>query len=387
MDITSQITVPLRPELYQSVSESGLFKPGSTLVLKVLELQGDRALIDFGKFRARADIRVPVSLGDELLVRVQESGQQLKLNLINADQSKILSNEALPRHPAADLNYNQIQSDLRQILNPFLESQVAKTIPKNILHIFRGISAHLEPFDLTKIVAEIMPRLKSYVDNSGLFFEKTLENAILNLKDGPDPASPKQVANHPDILTIINRDLKANLMAMKHIAGDEETLKNAFDTRTLAALRRTVDLLLTDITSQQGRAVTQHDTSEPFQVVTYALPLTEDKNSAKLKVYYQKKQRDGSKNGFQISLLLSMDRLGDIRTDFHLLGKDLKITFFVKDSTVKSRLQENFQELPDLLNPLFNQVLLQVVVSEKKINDFSQEDIEITSDRRVDLRV
>ena len=78
MTITSQITVSINPELYPSGLKMNSFKPGSTLMLKVLELKGGRALIDFGNFRATADIKVPVVPGEELLVKVQESGKQLK---------------------------------------------------------------------------------------------------------------------------------------------------------------------------------------------------------------------------------------------------------------------------------------------------------------------
>ena len=85
MDITSQITVSIKPELYQSGLKMNSFKPGSTLTLKVLELRGDRALIDFGNFRATADIKIPVALGEELLVKVQESGKQLKLSILNPE--------------------------------------------------------------------------------------------------------------------------------------------------------------------------------------------------------------------------------------------------------------------------------------------------------------
>ena len=76
MEIPPQITVSIKPDLYQSVLNANMFKPGSTLRLKVLELKGDRALIDFGNFRATADIKIPVTLGEELLVRVQEFGRQ-----------------------------------------------------------------------------------------------------------------------------------------------------------------------------------------------------------------------------------------------------------------------------------------------------------------------
>ena len=152
-------------------------------------------------------------------------------------------------------------------------------------------------------------------------------------------------------------------------------------------MRKAVDALLTDITNQQGRAVKQLDSTEPFQVFTYALPLEEEKQAAKLKIYYQKKQESGSKKGFQISLLLSMDRLGAVRTDFYLLEKDLTVTFFVKDPSTKTKIQENCPDLQEFLNPFFNQTLVRVIVSEKKIKDFDHEDEQTTSDRRVDVRI
>ena len=71
----------------------GALEPGSTLKLKIIELKGDRALIDFGSFRTTADIKIPVTLGEELMVRVLEAGKQLKLGVIIADQKNPLSAE------------------------------------------------------------------------------------------------------------------------------------------------------------------------------------------------------------------------------------------------------------------------------------------------------
>ena len=129
------------------------------------------------------------------------------------------------------------------------------------------------------------------------------------------------------------------------------------------------------------------DSAEPFQVFTYVLPLKEGEQTARLKVYYQKKRKSGSQKGFRISVLLSLDRLGDLRTDFFLLEKDLTITFFVKEDSVKIKLQENFPELQELLHGFFNQILLKVIVSEKKVTDFDREDLQFAGDRRVDLRI
>jgi hypothetical protein len=82
-----------------------------------------------------------------------------------------------------------------------------------------------------------------------------------------------------------------------------------------------------------------------------------------------------------------MDRLGDLRTDFNLVGRDLTVTFFVKDRATKATLQKNYFELQKLLAPCFDQFLLRVMVSKKKIKDFDHEDIRIAGDRRVDLRI
>jgi len=73
----------------------GALEPGSTLKLKIIELNGNRALIDFGNFRTTADIKIPVTLGDELMVKVLEAGKQLKLGVITVGQ-----NNPVSTHPA-----------------------------------------------------------------------------------------------------------------------------------------------------------------------------------------------------------------------------------------------------------------------------------------------
>jgi len=389
MDIFPQITVALKPESNQSGLNTSSFKPGSTHTLTVLEISGGRALIDFGNFRASADIRIPVTVGDELRVKVQESGKQLKLALLNTTHPKIGTNDSLtqPIQNSDSENYNKIQTDLKQILSQFLDSQRAQTLPKPILNVLNTLASHFEALDLEKIITDVALRLKSTVDNSGIFFEKILEHVISKLLDEPDTPLPKQLAQHPDIQAILSRDLKAALLTLKNFADAETLLQKAFDVRSLAALHKAIDFLLADITSQQGRAVSRMDSANPFQVLTFALPLAAEKQAAKLKIYYQKKQKNGSKNGFQISLLLSMDRLGDLRVDFYHLDKDLTATFFVKDQSIQSKIQENFSALPEILDPFFNQILLRVIVSEKKINNFDHEDIQLTGDRRVDLRI
>ena len=389
MDIASQITISLKPELSKSLLTVNAFKPGSILKLKILELRGDRALIDFGNFRATADIKVPVTLGEELRVRVLESGRQIKMSVISPEQKMPLATDALPSRSEASTadSLQMVQTDLKQILTQALESPAGKSIPQIIINILGMLNTYFEPVDLKNIITKLMPQLKSYLENSGIFFEKYLENSILKSLGNSESVSPKQLADLPDVKHIIERDLKANLMALKFLMQDRETLQKFLAPRALTTMNNSIDSLLSDITHQQTRAIGQLDLAEPYQIFSYALPLKEGEQTARLKVYYQKKQKTGAGKGFRISLLLSMDRLGDLRTDFFLLDQDLTITFFVKEEPVKVKIQENFPELQELLHDFFNQTLLKVIVSEKKVADFDHEDFQITGDRQVDLRI
>jgi len=389
MDITSQITVSMKPELSKSLLKVNAFTPGSILKLKVLELKGDRALIDFGKFRATADIKVPVSLGEELRVKVLESGRQLKMSVISPEPKNPLVAEILPgRFEAqAGVSLQKAQTDMKQILNQAVGSQIDKSIPQSIINILSSLNANFKPIDLTEVITKLIPRLKAYLENAGVFFEKSLENSILKSLGSSESVSSKQLADLPDVKHILDRDLKANLMTLKSLMENKEALQKFFTPRALATLNNSINSLFSDITHQQGRAVAQLDSAEPFQVFSLALPLKEGEQTARLKVYFQKKQKSGANKGFRISLLLSLDRLGDLRTDFFLLDKDLTITFFVKEDSVKVKIQENFLELQELLHGFFNQILLKVSVSEKKVMDFDCEDFPVSGDRQVDLRV
>ena len=83
---------------------------------------------------------------------------------------------------------------------------------------------------------------------------------------------------------------------------------------------------------------------------------------------------------------------GYLRTAFgceegFCLDRDLTVTFFVKNQTARSKIEQYQTDLKHLLNPFFNQTLLRVVISEKKIDDFEYEDVQIADERRVDLRI
>ena len=53
-------------------------------------------------------------------------------------------------------------------------------------------------------------------------------------------------------LTQMARDLKANLLMLKHLAADEAALQNILDNKSMYVLRKAVELLLADIPSSSS---------------------------------------------------------------------------------------------------------------------------------------
>ena len=389
MAISSHITVAIKPEFYKSNMKMGALQPGSTLVLKIVELKGDRALIDFGNFRTTADIKIPVTLGEELTVKVIEAGKQLKLGVINLDPKNSMPREASAQRsetPPAEI-LNKIQNDVTRILNQAVNSSAGKKTPSSIFNILASLNAYFEPFELKEIISDLLPRLRSHFENSGIFFEKSLEQAITRELQDRDGGTPKNMADLSEVKTIFKRDLKPNLLMLQHLINDKESLQKIFDPRTMAVMKKAIDTLLSDINYQQGRAVSHLDSADPFQVFTFTLPLKTEDQTAKLKVFYEKKQKPGSKKSFQISLLLTLDRLGDVRSDLTMLGKDLQVSFYVTKPAAMMAIQENFQELDELLRDLFDQIQLKVKVSAKRVKNFDQPEAQTAGNQRVDVRI
>lgn len=389
MDISSHITVAVTPEFYQSKMKTGALQPGSTLTMKVIELKGDRALIDLGNFRTTADIKIPVTLGEELTVKVMEAGKQLKLAVITPDPKSSIPAEVSAQRSdmTPNKNLNKIQNDVTRMLNQVVNSSDGKKMPSSIFNILATLNAYFEPYELKEIISDLLPRFRSHFENSGIFFEKSLEQVISQVIEEKDGQLSQVLADRPEIKAIFHHDLKPNLLLLQHLIAEKETLHNIFGPGTLSLLKGTIDTLLADITQQQGRAVAQLDSADPFLVFSFTLPLKEGDQAARLKVFYEKKQKAGSKKDFQISLMLSMDRLGDVRTDLTLSGRDLQVAFFVTEPSVKIKIHNNLSELNELLGPLFESIHLNVKVSEKRVKDFDRLDALTAENRRVDVRI
>jgi hypothetical protein len=85
MEIGSLIRIALNAGAEKLFLGEMPLRAGDMLRLKVIDVREDnRALVDFGKFRALAEVAFPVSTGDELTVKVIDTKGQLRLTLVPA---------------------------------------------------------------------------------------------------------------------------------------------------------------------------------------------------------------------------------------------------------------------------------------------------------------
>ena len=392
MDISSLLQAILDPRLNRSAWISQIIKPGDVFNLKIIEVKDDqRVLVDLGKFRALAEVKFPVKPGAELLVKVTDTDGQLRLQLIDPDAKEI----SKPQNVFSRLQilsaevFNRIQTDIRQANGQILNFADRQQPPQDITRALAALNAHFEPIDLSKPASQWLPLLKSYVEDAGFFFEKKFA-AILNTfarRPGAESQWTQELIRSPEINRLLAKDLKPILLMLKESLENPDLSARLANLKNLPQLKGSLDMLLADVFNQQQRALHKHESPDPYHVFTFALPLKENRQKANVKFYFPKKKKSGLKKDFKISLLLAMDNIGEVRADFLLLKKDLVITFFVVDHRRRLKFEEHLNDVQAQLDPLFDSLVLKTVVSEKKIQDFHHEDLDLGSDKQIDLRI
>ena len=387
MDISSFIKSIANPEIRRFFSSQDIINIGDELTGKIVDFKSDgRVLVDFGKFRALAEVSFPVSKSQVIHVKVAEIGEQIKLSLIDPETKKIdmTKNLISKLEIVSDDEFKRLQSDIKTVLSRDAHFFKGEKLPPNIKNALLNIQSHFEPLNISSNISKLIPQLKSYIENSGIYFEKKLENAIENILSSFEKISVKQISQFPEIREILTQDLKPNLVILSKFFNNKEMMDQSSDKREIENIRGSIDRIINDIESQKNLAVNRKESTDQTQVFTHTLNLNKDEQKAKLKIYYKKKKGD-LKKGIRLSLLLSMDRMGEIRTDFFNVKNDLSITFFVTNDKIKKIIEDNIEKIKEELSRIFGNLVVNVIVSEKKIAQFSSEDLAIPSSKMVDL--
>lgn len=253
-----------------------------------------------------------------------------------------------------------------------------------------NLQAALDPASPSGDIATLVGRVRDFVENSGLYFEKRLEQVINILQARSTAMSATELAEQPAIRDLMVKDLKPNLLILRQFLDTQTVDSQGADRHMLETLKSVVQRAVSHIEQQQFSATQKPADPDLFQAFSHLLHLTDTQRNARLKVYYAKKGQDGDHKTPRVSLLLDMDRMGTVRTDLWMVGKDLNVTFFVKEAQFKVAIESEHHRIAEMLEHTFNTVTVSVVVNEKKIAEFDGEDLTLPNRpnrRQVDVSI
>ena len=311
----------------------------------------------------------------------------------------------LPTNPdQVDSTYGQKESDL-----PSIRSRDLKVLREMVLNLLgrinspkRSTSFHLPPSTktvltnlekaltpafLTDDIDIIAARIKGFVENSGIYFEKHLESVITSIESKQNPTTLAELAKHPMIRAVIAKDIKPNLLFLKQMLDSLSPDSQKRGLKLPAEMKELILQTLSNIDQQQLVALEKPSDPYPFQAFIHNLFFSDKNIDAKLKVVHSKKGREASKKQPRVSLLLEMDRLGMVRTDLWTVSRNLNITFFVQHESVKSAIDNKYRRMEKNLSSLFETVCVNVLVNKRKIDDFMLEDWRRPPKKQVDLNI
>lgn len=259
----------------------------------------------------------------------------------------------------------------------------------HVKDLLSSLRNHIEPLDIGDSALKLMPKLKSLVEDSGLFFEKKLQDMVEKLTQASDRIRGiEKLEQLPQIRSIIENDLKPNLIQLKEFLNDQRLTSQLGKSQTLDTVREAVEQMLNNIVSQQDRAIEQQLQQQPVQMFSFQIPI-KGEEFGELKVFYNRGRDKESPGEFKLSLLLDMDAIGEIRSDFFNIKKDLTITFYVRDERIKDFVDDHLDQLAQALEPEFENLGIQTIVSREKIAAFEAEEkeTEIISEKEVNVKV
>ncbi|MGE5255767.1 MAG: hypothetical protein ACM3KE_03795 [Hyphomicrobiales bacterium] len=376
-------------DILRALPETVPLKAGDLLKVNVLEVfEGQRALVDLGRFRTMAAITFPVAAGDELWVRVIETQDQLRLQLVPtpADPAPSTGTAAGPAQAVSAGFLKQARIWIDQLTGAGQQVADSQRLPAEPRQALEALRFFLAPFELSTGPDSIAAKLKEFCDGSGLFLELRLADAVKTAAEGAGRAATPDGAV-PDLPgRVLTTDLKARLMLLKEFFESSAGRQLTTGSREAAGLARAATEMLADIRTGQEQMAKPAAAGEPFQMVHFTLPVRDDRHQVQLKIAYSRRRPAGTPEGHRAAILLQLDRMGAVRADLMLLGRSLNVSIFVTGPEVQEMVKRHAPEVREALSTFFENVGIHVAISAPKIAQFATEDWRPLGETRVDVR-
>ena len=225
MKIFSTLKSYMEPKSKPSSTVPNKIASGDTLTGRVLKVKANGlALFDFNGTKAWSEVSFPIKEGAQIEVTVIENQPRLKLKWVNPTPM-VPPQTGKAKHFSdfpAENTVRKLQLEVGKILG--IEGWTLKktTLPRKISTAIEQLSSHFQQLNFGKNISELSSRLRSYMENSGIFFEKKIENEIQNLYRSHGEIPTRHLHQNPEIRNIIKSDLKPCLLILKHFIHENE---------------------------------------------------------------------------------------------------------------------------------------------------------------------
>ena len=391
-DITS-LVIDNRPD--RSVGGLYSLKPGNIVTARIVRMMSDQRMeLDFGRFQAEAYYKGDVELGQTMQLKVVSTGPPLHLQVIPSDPTR--QSPALPlMNPAGIISQADVDrlNALLTRLPDLFRPEDAPRLEQAVMQL-KGM---FQPIALDSHSDGLIGRLAGMIEDSGLFWEKNVFDALVQLKaDAIDMDAPKlllqdgRLESGIEVAARLGRDLKNQLFLLRSFlqsVGETSDPTKSMTERQLDFLKSVIGHLFEHIETQQDHIIQRHNITENYLIQTHWFPVAGQDHPLKLKLYHPKNRGEEDHHLPQkVCLLLHLDALGPLRVDLSMLDRQLQIVFSVMDEPLREFVEIRSEPLIKTLEGLFSQVSSTVRVAPEKIDAFEAEDMTEVEKGRVDIR-
>ena len=254
--------------------------------------------------------------------------------------------------------------------------------------------AQMKEKEIVRIGQRLTSKLSHFLKTADRNLDPTTRDTLRNLVDKLEMSTPKidgskQAMDMTPLRSLILEEIPQHLQKLGQLHLRQAPNAELFDLKDLENIRRDLVRFNAEIKDRPlvEDSVQKSQKPDIGQAISFVLPLAEKDGRGNLKIFYPKKRKDRDSEAFKMSLLLQMQNIGEVRTDFFLRNKQLKITFFLKDHKIEDIIQENADSIKDSLGSYFSQIQVAVVVSEREIQAFENNHLLTDDMRLIDLRV
>lgn len=279
-----------------------------------------------------------------------------------------------------------VTRELFQHMRSLLESLNEQTsdLPEAVRMAVEKLAEHFTGMADSQETEVLTEKIRFFIENSGALFEKKIADLIMKLLREGKEIDPKQLAQQPEIKTLVAKDIKPQVLSL-YRQLQQQALSELENKLNLNKLLPTMTRLVKHM--EQLPPPTQMDRENPIQyVLTTYMPVADQEQPVQFKVYYGKRDKK-QEDSFHLCILLNLSALGDLRSDFLLRQRQLQITVFTRDESVRSLITENLESVKTALAPFYEIVDAKAQVSEQKINDFESEDFYVEKENWIDIKV